>query len=177
MVSSQYRTNSSCKDRKEFFFLTSLFLTVLLWIGMSGKHVIGIDLGTTFSCVGVWQDGRVEIIANAQGNRTTPSYVAFTDSERLIGDAAKNQAAMNPTNTVFDAKRLIGRMFNDHTIQADMKNWPFKVVAEANTNKPLIEVKVAGKTRTFKPEEISAMVLSQVLSPHCFGFVRFNCLV
>ncbi len=124
--------------------------------------MIGIDLGTTYSAVGVWQDGRVEIIANAQGNRTTPSYVAFTDSERLIGDAAKNQAAMNPTNTVFDAKRLIGRLFSDSTVQSDMKHWPFKVVAEAVTNKPLIEVQVSGKRRTFKPEEISAMVLSNL---------------
>ena len=128
-----------------------------------GGACVGIDLGTTYSCVGVWQDGRVEIIANAQGNRTTPSFVAFTDTgDRLIGDAAKNQAALNPTNTVFDAKRLIGRQFNDPAIQGDVKHWPFKVVAEAGTNKPLIQVAVGGKTRTFKPEEISAMVLTQM---------------
>ncbi|KAG1147533.1 hypothetical protein G6F37_002746 [Rhizopus arrhizus] len=117
----------------------------------------GIDLGTTYSCVGVWQNDRVEIIANDQGNRTTPSYVGFTDSERLIGDAAKNQVAMNPYNTVFDAKRLIGRRFNDAEVQADMKHWPFKVVDKES--KPLIQVEYKGETKTFTPEEISAMIL------------------
>merc|ERR1711941_26921 len=99
---------------------------------------IGIDLGTTYSCVGVFQHGKVEIIANDQGNRTTPSYVAFTDTERLIGDAAKNQVAMNPSNTVFDAKRLIGRDFDDSAIQKDMKHWPFKVINEEG--KPKLQV-------------------------------------
>jgi len=119
--------------------------------------VIGIDLGTTYSCVGFWKDERVEIIANDQGNRTTPSYVAFTDSERLIGDAAKNQAAMNPYNTVFDAKRLIGRKFNDPAVQADAKLWPYKLVPKGD--KPMIQVDYKGETKVFSPEEISSMVL------------------
>uniref|UniRef100_J3M7V9 Uncharacterized protein n=1 Tax=Oryza brachyantha TaxID=4533 RepID=J3M7V9_ORYBR len=119
---------------------------------------IGIDLGTTYSCVGVWQHDRVEIIANDQGNRTTPSYVAFTDTERLIGDAAKNQVAMNPTNTVFDAKRLIGRRFSDPSVQSDMKLWPFKVVAGPG-DKPMIVVQYKGEEKQFSAEEISSMVL------------------
>merc|ERR1711968_369382 len=119
---------------------------------------VGIDLGTTYSCVGIWQNDRVEIIANDQGNRTTPSYVAFTDSERLIGDAAKNQAAMNPINTVFDAKRLIGRKFGDSAVQSDMKNFPFKVIAK-DGDKPAIQVQYKGEDKVFLPEEISSMVL------------------
>ncbi|KAK4754249.1 hypothetical protein SAY87_002353 [Trapa incisa] len=119
---------------------------------------IGIDLGTTYSCVGVWQNDRVEIVANDQGNRTTPSYVAFTDTERLIGDAAKNQVAMNPVNTVFDAKRLIGRRFSDPSVQGDMAHWPFKVVAGLG-DKPMIVVNYKGEKKQFAPEEISSMVL------------------
>nr|GME09951.1 heat shock cognate 70 kDa protein 2-like [Ipomoea batatas]GME16556.1 heat shock cognate 70 kDa protein 2-like [Ipomoea batatas] len=131
---------------------------------MAGKGegpAIGIDLGTTYSCVGVWQHDRVEIIANDQGNRTTPSYVAFTDTERLIGDAAKNQVAMNPTNTVFDAKRLIGRRFSDPSVQSDMKLWPFKVVAGAG-DKPMIVVTYKGEEKQFSAEEISSMVLTKM---------------
>merc|ERR1711939_791712 len=121
---------------------------------------VGIDLGTTYSCVGIWQNDRVEIIANDQGNRTTPSYVAFTDTERLIGDAAKNQCAMNPMNTIFDAKRLIGRKFDDPVVQSDCKHWPFKVVSDSNT--PKIQVEFKGETKTFAAEEISSMVLSKM---------------
>ena len=119
---------------------------------------VGIDLGTTYSCVGVWQNNKVEIIANDQGQRTTPSYVAFTDTERLIGDAAKNQVAMNPENTVFDAKRLIGRKFDDPSVQSDMKHWPFKLVSGPDS-KPVMQVTYKGESKTFSAEEISSMVL------------------
>ncbi|KAL7642533.1 UNVERIFIED_CONTAM: hypothetical protein RMT77_007094 [Armadillidium vulgare] len=121
---------------------------------------IGIDLGTTYSCVGVFQHGKVEIIANDQGNRTTPSYVAFTDTERLIGDAAKNQVAMNPVNTVFDAKRLIGRKFDDPTVTSDRKHWPFTVISDVG--KPKIKVSYKNEDKTFSPEEISSMVLTKM---------------
>jgi len=129
-------------------------------ITMGKKTAIGIDLGTTYSCVGVFQHGKVEIIANDQGNRTTPSYVAFTDSERLIGDAAKNQVAMNPSNTIFDAKRLIGRKYQDSTVQSDMKHWPFKVSNAGG--KPRLEVEYKSEEKSFTPEEISAMVLTKM---------------
>eukprot|EP00929_Paragymnodinium_shiwhaense_P022182 TRINITY_DN1423_c0_g1_i4.p1 TRINITY_DN1423_c0_g1~~TRINITY_DN1423_c0_g1_i4.p1 ORF type:complete len:637 (+),score=189.85 TRINITY_DN1423_c0_g1_i4:46-1956(+) len=125
---------------------------------MTRKAAVGIDLGTTYSCVGAWKNDAVEIIANDQGNRTTPSYVAFTDTERLIGDAAKNQVARNPENTVFDAKRLIGRKFYDPVVQSDMKLWPFKIVCGA-ADKPLVVVTSQGEEKKFHPEEISSMVL------------------
>merc|ERR1719181_2416857 len=131
--------------------------------GKKKDFAIGIDLGTTYSCVGVFKDGEVQIVANDQGNRTTPSYVAWTDEERLLGDAAKNQVANNPTNTVFDAKRLIGRKFRDPVAQADMKLWPFKVSSDGSKDdKPMIEVMYQGVVKKFHPEEISSMVLTKM---------------
>jgi heat shock protein 1/8 len=124
------------------------------------SKAVGIDLGTTYSCVAHYTNDRVEIIANDQGNRTTPSYVAFTDTERLIGDAAKNQAAMNPHNTVFDAKRLIGRKFGDAEVQEDIKHFPFKIIDKGG--KPNIQVEFKGETKVFTPEEISSFVLTKM---------------
>lgn len=128
----------------------------------NSNTAIAIDLGTTYSVVAIMRNNKVEVIANDQGNRTLPSYVAFSDNERLVGEAAKNQAAGNPTNTIFDAKRLIGRKFNDPTVQEDMKLWPFTVVNEAG--RPCIQVQFQGQTKLFKPEEISAMVLAKMKS-------------
>jgi len=122
---------------------------------------VGIDLGTTYSCVGIWQHGQVEIISNDQGYRTTPSYVAFTDNARLVGESAKSQVAMNPDNTVFDAKRLIGREFSDSSVQKDMKTWPFKVV-KGNQNKPKIVVNFKKQRKEYFAEEISSMVLQKM---------------
>ena len=122
---------------------------------------IGIDLGTTYSAVGVWQTDRVEIIANDQGNRTTPSYVSFTESERLIGDSAKNQASMNPVNTVYDAKRLIGRKFSEDIVQNELKNLSYTVKA-GDHDKPVICVDYKGESKTFRPEEVSAMILTKM---------------
>merc|ERR1712130_938639 len=127
---------------------------------MAKKQAVGIDLGTTYSCVGTFQHGKVEIIANDQGNRTTPSYVGFTDTERLIGDAAKNQVAINPTNTIFDAKRLIGRKYDDPTVASDMKHWPFEVVNVNNL--PKLKVEYKNEEKTFTPEEVSSMVLTKM---------------
>jgi len=122
--------------------------------------VIGIDLGTTYSCVGIFKNGRVEIIANDQGNRITPSYVAFTEDERLVGEAAKNQATINPSQTLFDVKRLIGRRFTDSSVQKDMKLLPFKIINSAG--KPMISVQIKGEEKTMAPEEVSSMVLTKM---------------
>jgi len=122
--------------------------------------IIGIDLGTTYSCVGIYQNGRVEILANDQGHRITPSYVAFTEEERLVGDAAKNQAPSNPKNTIFDIKRLIGRRYDEPAVQKDLKHFPFAVVSK--DNKPFVKVNVKGSEKTFSPEEISAMILQKM---------------
>jgi len=129
----------------------------------STNSAVGIDLGTTYSCVGVWKQGAntVEIIPNDMGERTTPSYVSFSDTERLIGQAAKNQSARNPTNTVFDAKRLIGRKFDDSVVQEDMKLWPFTII-KGKGDRPVIKVQFKGESREFFPEEISSMVLSKM---------------
>ncbi|KAJ2354953.1 ATPase with role in protein import into the ER [Coemansia erecta] len=158
--------------KKFSFFLTlALFLLALFATSARGEEeeeskedygtVIGIDLGTTYSCVAVHKNGRVEIIANEQGNRITPSWVGFTsDGERLIGDAAKNQAPNNPENTIFDAKRMIGLQFGDKEVKRDMKHWPFKVIDKGG--KPTFRVDVKGEKRNFSPEEISAMVLGKM---------------
>ncbi|KAK5446227.1 Heat shock protein ssb1 [Exophiala xenobiotica] len=121
---------------------------------------IGIDLGTTYSCVANYEGNNVEIIANEQGSFTTPSFVSFTDEERLIGEAAKNQAAMNPANTVFDVKRLIGRRFDDPTVKKDVESWPFKVVDQGGS--PMVQVEYLKETKTFSPQEISSMVLMKM---------------
>jgi len=151
------------------FVLKTFVLLSLLSVAISKKQeeeaekvdtVIGIDLGTTYSCVGVYKDGRVQIIANDQGNRITPSWVAFTDTERLVGDAAKNQAAINPANTVFDVKRLIGRSYGDKEVQRDKKLLPFEIIDR--NGKPYIQVEVKGEKKQYAPEEVSAMVLSKM---------------
>ncbi|KAI9709800.1 MAG: ATPase with role in protein import into the ER [Chrysothrix sp. TS-e1954] len=157
------------------FFLAALFTCPLLFVGSASAQdtaqqplsdkavngpIIGIDLGTTYSCVGIMQNGKVEIITNDQGNRITPSYVAWNDEERLVGDAAKNQYASNPKRTIFDIKRLIGRKFSDKDVQSDMKHFPFKVVNK--DGQPRISVDVGGDQKTFTPEEVSAMVLGKM---------------
>ena len=123
---------------------------------------IGIDLGTTYSCVAVWKNSKVEIIPNDLGDRTTPSVVSFTNNERLVGQAAKNQITRNYKNTIYDAKRLIGRRFNEEEVQKDKKLWPFKVEKDSNSDRPIIVVEYLNETKTFYPEEISAMVLEKM---------------
>eukprot|EP00177_Eucheuma_denticulatum_P005506 GFKZ01010010.1.p1 GENE.GFKZ01010010.1~~GFKZ01010010.1.p1 ORF type:complete len:642 (-),score=155.80 GFKZ01010010.1:243-2168(-) len=142
-----------------FLLCVAAFVAVAIGGEEDPGPVIGIDLGTTYSCVGVLENGNVEIIPNDQGNRITPSYVAFAE-ERLVGDAAKNQAAMNPLNTVFDVKRLIGRRYNEPTVQRDKKLLPFRIVGK--DDKPHVEVEINGEDKVFAPEEISAMVLSKL---------------
>ena len=129
---------------------------------MPNPTAIGIDLGTTYSAVGVFKNGKVEIIANSQGNRTTPSYVGFTENERLIGDSAKNQVSMNTQNTIFDAKRLIGKKYSDPEVQRDLKHFPFNVTSGVD-DKCLINVQFKGEQKQFHPEQISAMILEEMV--------------
>merc|ERR1712214_58701 len=154
IVQNEIKQSTTLKSKKKILSKTK---DISMPSKTTKNVAIGIDLGTTYSCVGVFEHGKVEVIANDQGNRTTPSYAAFTDTERLIGDAAKNQVAMNPSNTVFDAKRLIGRDFSDNTVQRDMKHWPFEVVAAGA--KPKLEVEFKNEEKQFTPEEVSAMIL------------------
>ena len=143
--------------------LSALALNFVLGTDSNKKvdcPVIGIDLGTTYSCVGIYKNGHVEIITNDQGNRITPSVVSFSDDERLIGESAKNQATLNPTNTVYDVKRLIGRKFTDKTVQNDKKYLPYDIVNK--DGKPYVSADVRGETKTYAPEEISAMVLTKM---------------
>nr|XP_023909297.1 heat shock cognate 70 kDa protein-like isoform X2 [Quercus suber] len=141
--------------------LNSCFRKIMSKSNQGEGPAIGIDLGTTYSCVAVWQNERVEIIVNDQGNRTTPSYVAFTPAQRLVGDAAMNQAACNPSNSVYDAKRLIGRRFSDPLVQSDINLWPFKVI-KGPSDKPMIVVNYKGKEKHFAAEEISSMILKKM---------------
>lgn len=145
---------------------------------MTSEVCISIDLATTYCVTAVWENNRVEIIPNEQGNRSTPSYVAFTETERLIGDAAKAQAANNPKNTVYDAKRLIGRRFSDPSVQSDIKHFPFKVIDDGN-DRPWIEVQFKGETKHFYPEEISAMILTKMkeIAEDYLGKKVRNCII
>jgi len=161
---TQSRRMASTLSLAFLAFIALLFLCPVSVKGDAGSDaygtVIGIDLGTTYSCVGVQRGGRVEIIANDQGHRITPSWVSFTDDERLVGDSAKNAFHSNPQNTVFDAKRLIGRKMDDQDMKRDLKHWPFKV--DEKNGKPVISVHFKGEDRSFSPEEISAMVLGKM---------------
>jgi heat shock protein 1/8 len=128
---------------------------------MSENFCIGIDLGTTYSCCGIWRNGQCEIIANSQGNRTTPSWVSFRDDERLVGDAAKSTSTSNPQNTIYDIKRFMGRKFSDPIVQEEIKRMPYKVV-RTEGDRIKVEVSYKGETKQFSPEEISAMILSNM---------------
>jgi L1 cell adhesion molecule like protein len=125
------------------------------------RYCAGMDLATTYCCVGIWQNDRVEIIASESGSRSIPSYVAFTDTDRLVGDAAKNQVVSNTSNTIYDAKRLIGRKFSDPLVQADIKRYPFKVVGD-DMDRPQIIVETKDGEKRYYPEEISAMLLQKM---------------
>ena len=173
-LKSSIQSNES-KDNKNSKYSNNIKRNLLIRGGSSASSTntdnkvkgicVGIDLGTTYSCVAVWKNGRVEICPNEQGNRITPSYVAWTqgsaDSQRLVGDAAKNQAAANPINTVFDVKRLIGRRFSDASCQKDAKLFPFKVIGD-KADKPMVEVEVGTEKKQFAPEEVSAMILRKM---------------
>jgi heat shock protein 5 len=153
------------KSKLLISFVCLIFLSVVLAATDNSDskvkgNVIGIDLGTTYSCVGIFKKGKVEIIANDQGNRITPSWVAFTDTERLIGEAAKNQASINPENTIYDIKRIIGRRWEDPEVQRDLKHFPFKLVNK--DGKPYVQVENRGETKIYSPEEISAMILTRM---------------
>lgn len=148
-------------------FRTLVFAILLATFSFAKKDtgqiecpVIGIDLGTTYSCVGIYKNGQVDIIVNEMGNRITPSVVAFTDEERLIGESAKNQASLIPQNTVYDVKRLIGRKYNEKTVQQDKKYMPYEIISK--DGKPYIQTQVKGKVQSFAPEQISAMVLGKM---------------
>jgi heat shock protein 1/8 len=141
--------------------LKIFFIEIRKFKMSSNTVCFGCDLGTSESVASIWENNRVEILTNECGSRTTRSMVAFTDTERLIGESAKNQCAMNPKNTVYEAKRLIGRRFSDPTVQSDIKRFPFKVIDDGK-DRPLIEVQFKGETKHFYPEEISAMVLSKM---------------
>ena len=127
----------------------------------NSTNVVGIDLGTSMTCIAVYKDGKVHVISSEHGENIVPSYVSFTEDERLIGRSAKNNANRNPTNTIYDVKRLIGRKFSDPTVQSDMKHWPFKVI-RGNNDKPIIQLEYKGETKKFTPEQISAMILTKM---------------
>merc|ERR1712195_173054 len=158
---ARFGTRVTCAAAASLPPLLSQWYAYVAHCEESKRTAIGIDLGTTFSCVGVWKDDGVVIIPNAEGNRTTPSMVAFTDTERLVGDSARSQITRNATNTVYDAKRLIGRRADDPTVKEDAKRWPFRVVAGPD-GKAMVEVQYKGLTKSMHPEQVSALVLAKI---------------